>query len=90
MPAKPDEVTDFSSSLKARHEKQQIISIAVIEGQGDNDDAEISLPLDDFSDSIPNSVSVKLTNKEKIGEGFAPEKLNKDEIEENKKSENQI
>ena len=34
-------------------DKQQIISKAVIEGQGDNDDAEISLPLDDFSDSVP-------------------------------------
>lgn len=27
--------------------------MAVIEGQGDNDDAEFSLKIDDFSDSVP-------------------------------------
>ena len=46
---------DFTGVKKQMNafDKQQIISKAVIEGQGDNDDAEISLPLDDFSDSVP-------------------------------------
>ena len=53
------------------------MSMAVIEGQGDNDDAEISLPYDDFSDSVPLGGGMKqqhIYNKleENLG---APEKV---------------
>ena len=49
--------------------------MAVIEGQGDNDDAEISLPYDDFSDSVPMGSALKMTQLNKIEEHLgAPQK----------------
>ena len=71
-------VTEFTGVKKQiSTDKQQIISKAVIEGQGDKDDAEISLPLDvdDFSDSVSMANAAKFAMINKLDEHLgAPEK----------------